>query len=139
MTDADPAEALVELPSRLAFEATLRRLVDGIRQRGMTLFATIDQAAAATAAGLSMPSTTVLVYGNPAAGTPVMVAVPAAALDLPLRVMVREDAAGAVIVSYRPVAAVLRAAGVPPALAERLTAGQRWIAAALADDASPPA
>ena len=71
----------IEQTSPFAFAATLDRLSAAITAAGMTIFAQIDHAAGAQSVGLSMPPTTVLIYGNPRGGTPVMLALPAAALD----------------------------------------------------------
>ena len=100
----------------------------------MTIFATIDHAEGAGTVGYDMPPTVVLLYGNPKGGTPVMLAAPEAALDLPLRVLIREDSVGNTLVSFRPVAAMLREArsrGVPDALAASLEPAQRLLANAL--------
>jgi uncharacterized protein (DUF302 family) len=121
-------EDFIELQSALPFEATLQRLIDAIEAKGLTLFSRIDHAAMAASVGLAMRPTSVLLYGNPKGGTPVMVAVPAAALDLPLRVLIREDEAGRTQVSYHPVAPLLRAIGVAADLAESLAPAQAWIA-----------
>ncbi len=107
--------------------ALLRAAIDGA---GLTVFATIDHAAAARKAGLAMPPTVVLVYGHARGGTPIMQAAPNAALDLPLRVLVREAADGVRVV-YHPAAAMLEQAGVPEELAGRLDGLQRLIDLAL--------
>lgn len=71
--------------------ATVERLSGLISERGMTIFATIDQRAAARRAGLELRETVLIIFGNPAAGTPVMDAEPLAALDLPLKLLVWDD------------------------------------------------
>jgi uncharacterized protein (DUF302 family) len=78
---------------------TVSRLQDLIKAKGLKLFAVIDQRAEAQSAGLDMPDTTLVIFGSPAAGTPVMVAAPLSALDLPLKVLVWSDE-GQVKVSY---------------------------------------
>jgi uncharacterized protein (DUF302 family) len=78
---------------------TVGRLTGMITAKGMKLFAVIDQAAEARQAGLELRDTTLVIFGNPAAGTPVMAASPLAALDLPLKVLVWDDA-GQTKVSY---------------------------------------
>ena len=93
--------------------------------------ATIDHAAGAQEAGMVMPPTVVLVYGNPKGGTPIMLAEPRSALDLPLRVLVREDADGHVLVSFHRVVPLLRRAGVPEALAARLEPAQQVLLTAV--------
>jgi uncharacterized protein (DUF302 family) len=70
--------------------------------KGVTVFAVIDQAAAARAAGLSLRDTVLVIFGNPAAGTPVMAAAPLAALDLPLKLLIWDDAGTTRIAYYSP-------------------------------------
>jgi len=77
-----------------------------------------------------MPPTVVMLYGNPKGGTPIMLAAPQAALDLPLRVLVREEV-GRVLVSFHPVADMLKNAGVPDDLATRLEPAQRVLVDAI--------
>lgn len=124
------SEEFVEIESAYPFTATLERLAGAIESHGMSIFTRIDHAKAAQAAGLSMPPTVVLLYGNPNGGTPVMQAAPRAALDLPLRVLVREDA-GRVLVAFHSAADMLKAAGVPDDLASRLEPAQRVLLEAL--------
>jgi|ERR1700722_17462608 len=121
----------VEYASSLSFAATLDRLTAAIEKAGMTIFARIDHAAGARDAGMAMPPAIVLIYGNPRGGTPIMLASPLAALDLPLRVLVREDAAGHTFVAFRPIASVLCRAGVDEALAARLEPAQRILVDAI--------
>jgi len=78
---------------------TASRLQELIKAKGLKLFAVIDQRAEAQSAGLDMPDTTLVIFGSPAAGTPVMVAAPLSALDLPLKVLIWADE-GQVKVSY---------------------------------------
>jgi uncharacterized protein (DUF302 family) len=106
---------LVSVPSRHDFEATLRRLREQMNARGATVFAEVDHRANAHTVKLEMPSTTVLLFGNPRSGTPPMLVAPELAYDLPLRVLVREDADG-VRVEYRAVADLAALHGVAPEL-----------------------
>jgi len=122
---ADPG--IAEHASPLSFDATLDRLAKAIKRAGLTIFARIDHAADARNAGLAMPPTVVLTYGNARGGTPIMLAAPQAALDLPLRVLVREDADGRTLVAFHPIAPTMLAAGVPEALANRLEPAQRLL------------
>lgn len=86
------------VPGTVAEAVTrMRGLLDA---RKVTVFAVIDQAEAARGVGLTLRDTVLVVFGNPAAGTPVMVAAPTAALDLPLKVLVWDDD-GQTVVSYR--------------------------------------
>jgi uncharacterized protein (DUF302 family) len=122
---------MVELISARAFEPTVTLLAETIEKAGLTIFARIDHAAAARAAGLEMPPTIVLIYGNPRGGTAVMLAAPNAALDLPLRVLIRQDVAGPVHVVYHGITDTLRAAGVPDEMAARIAPGQQLVSDAV--------
>jgi uncharacterized protein (DUF302 family) len=117
----------VELISTNSFETTVALLVEVIEKAGLTIFTQIDHAAAAKGVGLEMPPTTVLIYGNPQGGTPVMLAAPNAALDLPLHVLIRQDATGTIHVVYRAITETLAASGVPADIAARLVPGQKLI------------
>ena len=126
---AKPSD-LVEVESPFSFTATLAKLTQAVEAAGMTIFAKIDHAAGAAQVSMEMPPTIVLIYGNPRGGTPIMQASPWAALDLPLRALVRE-AGGKTFVAFRPAAVVLRGDGVPEALASRLDGAQALIAKTL--------
>ncbi len=128
MGDADVREIVSDLP----FEATLERLTAAITQAGLVMFQRIDHQAGAREAGLEMPPTMVLTYGHPRGGTPIMLATPLAALDLPLRVLVRVRDDGRTVIAFHPVAALLRRAGVPDALAGRLDPAQLLLVKAMA-------
>jgi uncharacterized protein (DUF302 family) len=121
----------VETVSAHDFTTTLKRLTDAIADAGLKLFATIDHAAAAREFGLEMPPTSVLIYGHPRGGTPVMLAHPDAALDLPLKLLVRQQQDGKVTLLYRPIDQALQAAGVPAEQALKLAPAQKSIAAAV--------
>jgi uncharacterized protein (DUF302 family) len=82
------------------FADTVAHLESLLATRGLTLFAKIDFSGDARKSGLDMPPTQLLIFGNPRGGTPVMLAAPTAALDLPLKVLVSQDAAGKVWLSY---------------------------------------
>lgn len=91
---------LVHVFSRYSVEETLDRLRALLVAKGLRIFALIDHSGEALAAGLEMRPTQVLVFGSPVAGTPLMVASPTLAIDLPLKALVREDEQGKVWVSY---------------------------------------
>jgi len=122
---------LVELQSPDGFAPTLERIANAIESHGMTIFARIDHAAGARTVGLAMPPTIVLLYGNPKGGTPLMLAAPQAALDLPLRVLVREGEDGKAVVAFHPAAGMMKRAGVPDALASKLDPAQAILVEAL--------
>jgi uncharacterized protein (DUF302 family) len=128
----DSARGFVEHPSRLSFQATVDHLAEVITKAGMTVFARIDHAAGAREVGLSMLPATVLIYGQARGGTPIMQAAPAAALDLPLRVLVREDGEGKVLIAFHPIVALLRPYGVPEDAAAKLGKAQQILVDAVA-------
>jgi len=99
-----------EVVSVVPFEATLERLSAAITRAGLILFNRIDHQAGAREAGLEMPPTTVLTYGHPKGGTPIMLAAPLAALDLPLRVLVRVRDDGQTAIAFHSIGAALRRA-----------------------------
>ncbi|WP_181969771.1 DUF302 domain-containing protein [Paraburkholderia sp. DHOC27] len=108
MTSAARApSSVITMKSGFDFEATLSRLKQALTSRGMTIFADIDQAAAAVAASTSLRPTRLLLFGNPKGGTPVMEANPHAALELPLKLVVWQAPEGAVQVDYLEPAAML--------------------------------
>jgi uncharacterized protein (DUF302 family) len=91
---------LVTIESAHPFAATLERLQAQLRAKGVTVFAQFDHAAGAAEAGLALRPTTVVVFGNPAAGTRLMQESQLAGIDLPLRVLVWQDADGQVRLSW---------------------------------------
>lgn len=113
--------------SRSSFVQTVAGLSKAIAAAGNTIFATIDQAAAAKSAGLSLRPTTLLIFGNPKGGTLLMEAFPLTALDLPLKLLVWEDGA-AVNVAYTPASEIASRYGVPADDA-RIAAMDRALAA----------
>ena len=94
------ASGIVHLPSPYSAAETLARLEDIVRRRGLSILARIDHSDDAAKAGLAMRPSHLLIFGNPKAGTPVMVASPTAALDLPLKGLVWQDDGGDVWLSY---------------------------------------
>ena len=121
---------IIEITSPCDFAATLARVIAAIECASLTIFARIDHAENARAAGLAMPPATLLIYGNAKGGTPIMLASPQSALELPLRVLVRQAGAGAVI-AFHAVAPALLRAGVPEGLAHRLDTAQRVLTKAI--------
>jgi len=101
------------------FADTVSRLTTILEAKGMQTFAVIDQRAEARGAGLDMRDTTLVLFGNPAAGTPVMAAAPLAALDLPLKLLIWADD-GQVKVSYVSPTELARRYQLDDALAARL-------------------
>jgi uncharacterized protein (DUF302 family) len=103
MNPSDRADAhLVTLPSAHSVAETVERLKSSLSQKRIQLFADIDHAAGAQKVGLSLRPTRLLIFGNPQAGTPLMQSQQTIGLDLPLRVLVWEDEAGKVWLTYHP-------------------------------------
>jgi uncharacterized protein (DUF302 family) len=91
---------IVTIPSHHSVEQTVQRLEEILTAKGVKLFAVIDHSGEAEKAGFQMRPCKLLIFGNPKAGTPLMLASPLAALDLPLKILVWEKADGAVWLSY---------------------------------------
>jgi uncharacterized protein (DUF302 family) len=123
---------VVRLPSRHPVATTIDRLQAGLEQRGILVFARIDFSGDAARAGLRMPPEQLLIFGNPRAGTPLMLQVPAAGLDLPLKVLVWEDAGAKVWVAYNDPGYLVQRYGLDAALAANLAAAVPLIEAAAA-------
>jgi uncharacterized protein (DUF302 family) len=121
MTDvsAGTEAGIVTKLSPRSVAGTVSRLTGMVSAKGMKLFAVIDQSAEARQAGLALRDTTLVIFGSPAAGTPVMAASPLAALDLPLKVLVWADA-GQTKVSYLAPAALAARHQLSPGLAGNL-------------------
>jgi len=96
---AGPA-GLVSKPSRYSVPETMDRLVAVLQAKGMTVFDRIDHSGTAKKAGLSMRANQLVIFGNPKGGTPLMVAAPTVAIDLPLKALAWEDADGKVWLGY---------------------------------------
>jgi len=93
-------KGIIDMPSNHSVDETVNRLKGILQAKGVTLFDVIDHSGEAEKAGMKMPPTKLLIFGNPKAGTPVMLASPSAAIDLPLKILVWEDTQGKVWVSY---------------------------------------
>jgi uncharacterized protein (DUF302 family) len=94
------AAGLVSIPSTHSVDETVERFNNILASKGVALFALIDHSGEAEKAGLKMPPTKLLIFGSPKAGTPLMLAAPSSAIDLPLKVLVWEDVEGNVWLSY---------------------------------------
>lgn len=94
------ADGIMDVPSKYSVAETIDRLESFLRTKGIKIFARIDQAAEAKAAGLFLRPTVLLIFGDPRAGTPLMEKYPSLALDLPLKALAWESAEGKVWLSY---------------------------------------
>ena len=130
--NANPDLGLISVPSHHSVQQTLDRLTGLLAARGIELFALIDHDGGAARAGLRMRPTKLVICGNPKAGTPLMIAAPTVAIDLPLKVLVWEDADGQTWVSYNSPAYLMSRHGVPQELAPNI-AGLGAIAARAAE------
>jgi uncharacterized protein (DUF302 family) len=105
LATAKAEDMMVQRLSAHSVQVTMDNLEKLVLQKGLQVFARIDHAAGAQAAGLNLPATQLLLFGNPKAGTPLMQSNPAIGIDLPLRVLVWEDPGGKVWIGYKdPVA-----------------------------------
>jgi uncharacterized protein (DUF302 family) len=91
---------IVDKASHHSVEETVDRLINILQSKGITLFAVIDHSGEAEKVGLKMPATKLLIFGNTKAGTPLMLAAPTIAIDLPLKILVWEDVGRTVWLSY---------------------------------------
>lgn len=111
---------IVNVSSHYSVEQTIGRLEETLRIRGVNLFALIDHSGEAARVGMQMRSTKLLIFGNPQAGTPLMIAAPTIAIDLPLKLLVWEDTNGEVWVSYNSAAYLQARHGLPPELVQNI-------------------
>jgi uncharacterized protein (DUF302 family) len=109
-------QGIVTSQSRYSFEETVAKLESMLKEKGIKLFTIIDHSGEAANAGLSMPPTRVLIFGNPKGGTPLMLAAPSTAIDLPLKILVAEDAQGKVWISWNDPAYIQQRHGFPKEL-----------------------
>jgi uncharacterized protein (DUF302 family) len=107
--------------SKHSVDETLRSLKGALDAKGVTVFAIVDHSGEAEKAGLKMRPTKLLIFGNPKAGTPLMLAAPSIAIDLPLKILVSEDEDGKVWVSYNSPDYLKQRHGVPTALLQNIT------------------
>ena len=111
---------LVDLPSKHSVDETVEKLKGILQSKGVTLFAMIDHSGEAAKAGLKMRPTKLLIFGNPKSGTPVMLAAPSSAIDLPLKILIWEDAQGKVWVAYNSPAYLRERHDFPPELVQNI-------------------
>jgi uncharacterized protein (DUF302 family) len=111
---------LVQVASRYPVDETVRRLEEAFAGKGMRVFAVIDHSGEAEKVGLKMRPTKVVIFGSPKGGTPLMVAAPSLAIDLPLKALVAEDAEGRVSVTYNDPEYLKDRHGVPEELIKNL-------------------
>jgi uncharacterized protein (DUF302 family) len=107
---------LISIASNHSVDETVTRLTGILAAKGVKLFAVIDHSGEAEAAGLHMPATKVVIFGNPKGGTPLMLAAPSVAIDLPLKLLIAEDTAGKVTITWNSPAYLRERHGFPEEL-----------------------
>lgn len=122
---------IVDLQSLHSVDQTVARIEQILRDKGVTLFAVVDHSGEAAKVGLDMRPTKLLIFGNPKAGTPVMVGAPSSAIDLPLKILVWEDARGKTWVSYNSPEYLQQRHGIPAELTQNLAAAAAIASAAI--------
>lgn len=109
-------------PSKHSVDETVEKLKSLLQQKSITLFALIDHSGEAANAGLAMPPTRLLIFGNPKAGTPLMLTAPSTALDLPLKILVWQDRDGKNWISYNSAEYLQNRHGFPTELMQNIAA-----------------
>ena len=113
---------IVNVSSRHAVDQTVEKLQGMIQAKGVTLFALVDHSGEAAKVGMKMPPTKLLIFGSPQAGTPLMLAAPSIAIDLPLKILVWEDGQGKVWISYNSPQYLQNRHALPPELLQNIAA-----------------
>ena len=118
----DNVKGLIDIPSSHSVDETVTKLEGILQAKGITLFALVDHSGEAAKAGMKMRPTKLLIFGNPRAGTPVMLAAPSSAIDLPLKILIWEDAQGKVWVTHNSTAYLQERHKVPSELLPNIAA-----------------
>jgi len=113
-------KGIISKPSNHSVEETVEKLKAILQSKGVTVFALVDHSGEAQKVGLKMPPTKLLIFGSPKAGTPLMLAAPSIAIDLPLKILVAEDAQGKVWVSYNSSSYLEQRHGLPQDLVQNI-------------------
>ena len=127
-----PQNGILTIPGHHSVDETVKKLQGLLQAKGVTLFALVDHSGEAEKAGMRMPPTRLLIFGNPQAGTPLMLASPSIAIDLPLKILVYEDAAGKVWVAYNSPSYLQNRHGLPSELIRNIEVVGALAAAAAA-------
>ena len=130
-TESQEISGIVTRPSNHSVDQTIERLQTMLHDKGVAVFALIDHGGEAAKVGMTMRPTKLLIFGSPKAGTPLMIAAPSIAIDLPLKLLVWEDAAGKVWISFNSVEYLRARHHVPDNLAQNIA-----IVSTLADKAA---
>lgn len=121
-------KGMIDNPSNHSVEQTVEKLKNILQSKGVTLFALVDHSGEAAKIGMKMRPTKLLIFGSPKAGTPLMLAAPSIAIDLPLKILIWEDDQGKVWVSYNSPEYLKERHGLPQELLQNI-AGVETLAA----------
>ena len=116
----EKGEGIVTKASNHSVDETVEKLKTMLQAKGVMLFALVDHSGEAAKVGFKMPNTKLLIFGNPKGGTPLMLASPSVAIDLPLKILVAEDAQGKAWISYNSSEYLKERHGLPQDLVENL-------------------
>lgn len=122
MNEGPAVQGLRILPTRNSVAAILKRIQDLAHERGLTIFAQIDFSGDAERAGLTLPPTGMIIFGNPKAGTPLIAATPTVAIDLPLKILAWQDASGETWIGYNDPEYLKTRHRFPPELLKNIAA-----------------
>ena len=111
--DPNNDNGLVDIPSSRSVNETVEKLKGILQAKSITLFALVDHSGEAEKAGMKMRLTKLFIFGSPKAGTPVMLAAPSSAIDLPLKILIWEDARGKAWVTYNSPAYLQKRHSIP--------------------------
>jgi uncharacterized protein (DUF302 family) len=117
---ASRGDGLIDIPSNHSVDETVEKLKGILQAKGVTLFVLVDHSGEAAKVGMKMRPTKLLIFGNPKGGTPVMLAAPTIAIDLPLKILIWEDAQGKVLVTYNSPAYLQQRHHVPAELLQNI-------------------
>jgi uncharacterized protein (DUF302 family) len=118
--DQGANNGIVDKPSNHSVDETVEKLKGILQSKGVTLFATVDHSGEAAKVGMKMRPAKLLIFGSPKAGTPLMLAAPSSAIDLPLKILVWEDGEGKAWVSYNSPAYLQKRHGIPAELMQNV-------------------
>ena len=113
---------IVDIPAKHSVDETVAKLKAILQAKGIMLFALVDHSGEAEKVGMKMPNTKLLIFGNPKAGTPLMLATPSTAIDLPLKILVWEDKGSKTWVSYNSAEYLQQRHGFPVDLVQNIAA-----------------
>jgi uncharacterized protein (DUF302 family) len=125
-----PSNGLISKPSNHSVEETVAKLERILESKGVTLFAMVDHSGEAEKAGMTMRPTKLLIFGSPRAGTPLMLAAPTSAIDLPLKILVWEDSEGKAWMTYNDPAYLGQRHSIPEGLLGNIAAVEALASAA---------